>query len=1246
MISIEDFPLTKPQQGIYDLERFAAGAAGIAASILFRGTLNLSSMKRALRTVLETNDALRLRITREGRQWFAPPEEEDVPVMHFDSREAFHSWATQQAAERLDMYGKLYRFVIVTVDDCFGLFLCFHHIIMDAWSAALFASRLHAYYCGKEVPESPSYQLFMQQDALRLQSDRAAKERDFWLSHFSSVPEPCFLAKKPSSTVASARWVVFLSKEEALPLRVFAQQQHLSIFHLLMMTLAVYLQRVRGQNEICVGTTTMGRTNLTMKRTIGMFAGTVPVPVHPELEKSFSANTKTLADTLLAALRRERFGYQDILAELKQRDGFHGKLYDVIVNYQNAAVADMGETFEGTQWYHCGVQPETLQLQMGDQDNTGGLQLSYDYQCAQFCLEEIQQLHERLMTLLKAAIASPEKPIAQLPLFCQADQQAWAALNQTDHPVALRPVHRFFEDQAALHPEQKAVIFNAQSLTYRQLNEWADRIAALLRAKGLHRGAIVALRMERCLELMPLLLGIMKAGCAYLPLLPTWPQDRARFILQDAKAALLICQPACSISQLEIETMETGTLYDLPTADTAESNSDLSCLAYVLYTSGSTGQPKGVRIGQDSLCNRLLWMESKYPLAEDEILIQKTSYAFDVSAWELFWALMQGRTLLLPEPGAEKDPRRMAELIRQFGIRTIHFVPSVLSLFLDDLNITGQPLPPLRQVIVSGEALTPALNQRFYTCFAGTETSLHNLYGPTECTVDVLYYDCMPDDVEIPIGKPVWNTGVHVLDANGHPLPMGEIGELCITGIQLAKGYINPALDEGRFQDHPSLGRIYRTGDQCSLRKDEQILYHGRNDGQIKIRGQRVELAEIERQLEQLPDILRAAVYYDGTNLHAFLCTERDLNQRTILNDLRTRLPNYMLPDRFHHLAALPLNANGKLNRKKLAELAANQSSGTTTAPVSDSPPRLPVTEQERQLMAAVQAHLGGQPVSMDENPARCGLSSLDIVSATMELEAQGLLLRVNDFYTASDFSALAKNAQNGAEPPLLHQLTASKQDETLACIGIPYGGGSFGAWADVAQRLPIPMIAVQSAHENPDDLLQKLRDTPYERFIVTGSCVGSGLALALAQRLDAENKLAGLCLVAAAPPTLVRLYGRCGHWLNPWKFRGPAAVTRALQRAAERELRLGHRETVQLRADAAWFMRFLAKTRRIALRAPIHLIYGANDPMLLRVPVKRRWERFLSGAVEERVIPGAKHDLLHTHAGEIAQEVIRLSGQ
>ncbi|MDR3344145.1 MAG: non-ribosomal peptide synthetase, partial [Oscillospiraceae bacterium] len=603
-------------------------------------------------------------------------------------------------------------------------------------------------------------------------------------------------------------------------------------------------------------------------------------------------------------------------------------------------------------------------------------------------------------------------------------------------PINARPIHRMFEEQAARVPNNPAVLWGGERVSYAELNSAAERVADTLRGHGVTPGSTVGLEMDRCRELIPCLLGIFKAGCAYVPLLPDLPEQRRAFMVKDSGAVCKIIkkQNARGKKQESAESIADKIEIRFSGEQILSSGSSLLPPAYVLYTSGSTGMPKGVKITQDALCNRLMWQQAHFGLTEGDTLLQKTSLGFDVSLWELFWAFTVGASLRVPEPGAEKDPRRLMQIIVQDNIRIVHFVPSMLTEFLEAYAAAGRPKLPLSKVIVSGEALTPALNRRFYKLFGGS-AALHNLYGPTECTVDVLYYDCKPDDEEIPIGKAVWNTGTHILDADGHEVPCGAQGELCISGAQLAAGYADPALDEGRFVKHPELGRIYHTGDMASERADGEILCRGRRDGQVKIRGQRVELGEIESALGSLAEIRQAAVLWDGARLSAYFLSALPLRGEYLREQLAKTLPGYMLPDSFTRLDAFPLNPSGKLDRHALTELDGDT---RTSSSVRVGKMLLPQSPSEHALASILTGHFGKTNVSMRDSPAALGLDSLEMVRLATLLGEQGIVVAINDFFTAPNLRALVGLARTG-DAPILLQLAGGEPrgGELTAYVGV-----------------------------------------------------------------------------------------------------------------------------------------------------------------------------------------------------------------
>ncbi|MBN5203203.1 amino acid adenylation domain-containing protein, partial [Serratia marcescens] len=485
-----------------------------------------------------------------------------------------------------------------------------------------------------------------------------------------------------------------------------------------------------------------------------------------------------------------------------------------------------------------------------------------------------------------------------------------------------------------------------ESLSYAQLNARANRLAHALIARGVGPDSRVAVCAERGLNMVTALFGILKAGGAYVPLDPAYPGERLQYILQDADPVLLLADAAGRAALGEPATPQLALEAALPdtlSAENPERRAQASHLAYVIYTSGSTGKPKGAMNEHRGVVNRLVWMQEAYGLTAADTVLQKTPFGFDVSVWEFFWPLMVGARLVMAKPEGHKDPDYLSRAIEQYGVTTLHFVPSMLQSFLAD----GQAATRCGQVVrvmCSGEALPAALVAEFYRRLPQAE--LHNLYGPTEAAVDVTAWHCSreADRVSVPIGRPIANTRIYLLDEHGQPVPLGAVGELYIGGVQVARGYLNrPELTAERFLADPFApgGRMYRTGDVARYLANGDIEYLGRNDQQVKIRGFRIECGEIEAVLATHPAVREAVVdaraVGDDKRLVAWVVPAAGVAEETLAGALRQHvsaaLPDYMVPSAWVVVAALPLSPNGKLDRRALPEPQGAQSQAAYEAP-------------------------------------------------------------------------------------------------------------------------------------------------------------------------------------------------------------------------------------------------------------------------------------------------------------------------
>ena len=525
----------------------------------------------------------------------------------------------------------------------------------------------------------------------------------------------------------------------------------------------------------------------------------------------------------------------------------------------------------------------------------------------------------------------------------ETDLERIERFNRTVRPFPDRvTLQELIEEQVARHGSSTAVIcehdktFNTTALTYAQLNAKANQVAHLLRASGVGPGSIIGLLVERSFSMMIGLLGILKAGGAYLPIAPDNPPERIRYVLQDAGVLVLLVQQKTA----QLVSFE-GKIINLESPDTCQGSEENprsinqpGDLAYVIYTSGSTGRPKGVMVEHRSVVNRLHWMQAAYPIGPDDVLLQKTPYYFDVSVWELFWWAMVGAKLCFLRPRGEKIPMVLVEAIRRQRVTVLHFVPSMLNVFLEYLDgrdaATFAGLASLRRVFASGEALMPTHVRKFNDLLGGKSGArLTNLYGPTEATVDVTFFDCPTgnDFDRVPIGRPIQNTRLHII-RDGHAALIGEPGELCIAGVGLARGYLNnPALTAEKFTGNPLQPgeTIYRTGDIARWLPDGNVEYLGREDQQVKIRGLRIELGEIENTIREFSGVTECVVivkrYSESVVLIvAYLVGRTALDLAGLKAHLKERLPDYMVPSHFERIPEIPLTATGKADRNALPE--------------------------------------------------------------------------------------------------------------------------------------------------------------------------------------------------------------------------------------------------------------------------------------------------------------------------------------
>ncbi|HVS00656.1 MAG TPA: amino acid adenylation domain-containing protein, partial [Thermoanaerobaculia bacterium] len=716
--------------------------------------------------------------------------------------------------------------------------------------------------------------------------------------------------------------------------RALARREGATLFMVLLAGFQALLARYSGQDDLAVGSPVAGRNRVEIEGLIGFFVNTLVLRGALTGEPSVRELLGGVRETTLSAHAHQDVPFERLVQELApERSLAHTPLFQVMLVLQNAPAESLEIRDLRLRPVDVAAATAKFDLTVSLAEHDGRLRGVVEYATDLFDATTIERLIIHYERLLASMVERPESRAVDLYLLTAEEALQLRAWNETAVSYPLhRPLHAWIEDQVDRTPGALAVSFEDEELSYRELDRRANRLARRLRSLAVGPEARVAVCLERSAELVVALLAVLKAGGAYVPLDPEYPRERLAFMLTDAQPAVLLSSgtlrdrlPDPGIPAVWLD-REAGALGaesgDRPTGGWADS----SQLAYMIYTSGSTGRPKGAMVSHRSICNRLFWMQSAYQLTATDAVLQKTPFSFDVSVWEFFWPLMAGARLVIARPGGHRDGAYLVNVIAREKVTVLHFVPSMLQAFLEEPGLDR--CRSLRKVVVSGEALSANLAERF---FARLPVDLENLYGPTEAAVDVTVWGCSPGSVRmpVPIGRPIANTTIHVLDPGGRPVPVGVSGELHIGGVNVGRGYLaRPDLTAEKFVPdtfgEPG-ARLYRTGDLARFAADGAIEFLSRLDNQVKVRGFRIELGEIEAALAKLPGVREAAVVVSEGRLDEGPGDPRlvayvtgDASADALRRSLRERLPDYMVPAIFVPLEALPLTPNGKVNRKAL----------------------------------------------------------------------------------------------------------------------------------------------------------------------------------------------------------------------------------------------------------------------------------------------------------------------------------------
>ncbi|MER5704608.1 amino acid adenylation domain-containing protein [Micromonospora sp. NPDC002296] len=1312
-----EVPLSYAQERVWFMDQLAPGEAAyhIAVPLRVRGPLDVAALRGALAGLTARHESLRTRFPADadGRPTVVVEDTVEVPLTVTEAADEAAAQALVDAAstEPFDLAaGPLLRALLIRLNvdddnpasapqdgtpdrmnvDDHVLFLGQHHIVGDGWSVDVLLRDLITLYHGGEPPALPvQYGDFAVWEARELEGPAAQGHLDWWKSRLAGITplELPLDAPRPATQTYRGDFVEFqLDPADTERLNALTRAGGGTLFMTLLAAYQVLLARHAGQDDFAVGASVAGRSAPELENIVGMFINMLPMRAELAGDPTFSELLERTRRSVLDGFEHAEVPFAKVVHELGlPRDVSRSPVFQamfVLQNYEMGRFTGVSDAADVRfRWTPMELRATRFDFELHAVETTEGLWGKLVFNTDLFTRETVERIARRWTTLLRAVVAAPDTPVSALELTAPAERVLLAGWNDTtaDFPQA-QTLHGPFEQRAVTTPDAVALTFEDCSVTYAELNAAANRVAHRLRAAGVGPETLVGVCAERSVELVAGLLGVLKAGGAYLPLDPEYPADRLSFMVTDAAAGVVLVQqhlrdvlPDTGATVLALD--DEAVWAEQPTADPAPTAGPGN-LAYVIYTSGSTGRPKGVPNTHRGIVNRLDWMQKTYRLGADDAVLQKTPASFDVSVWEFFWPLREGARLVLARPGGHKDAAYLRDLLVSERITTAHFVPSMLTVFLGEDG--AEAATGLRRVICSGEELPLVSAVEFTARLPWCE--LHNLYGPTEAAIDVSAWHCDPAGLagltSVPIGGPIANLRLHVLDPAGNECPIGVAGELHIGGVGLARGYHRrPALTAERFVPDPFSfepgARLYRTGDLArwvaSPDGSGVVEFLGRIDHQVKLRGLRIELGEIESALREQPRVTEAAVIVredtpGDKRLTGYVVG--DAEHAALKAALKETLPEYMVPTAFVTLDALPLSPNGKLDRRALpAPVVTREASVVLVEPRDDT---------ERLLAGIWSEVLGVDTLGIDDDFFDLGGHSMlatQVVAKIRKAEHGGRPVGVMDLFQQRTIRELAAfmtgDAADDGPRRLLYELTkpipAGKRVRTYVCV--PYGGGSAIVYQPLADALPAGNALYSLAIPGHDvglsedglpfeELTRRVADEIVERIegpiVLYGHCgVGSAIVAEVARKVEAAGReLEALYIgamfpfarpkgfFAAARNRLERLRSN-KHYASWLKSMG--VDTDELD--PEQADRIISNMRADSRASEEYFTGLL-DSGVTKLRAPIVSVVGSEDPVTDYYTERYAEWGFLSDTLGLVVLDQAGHFFLKYRADELAEIV------
>lgn len=1025
--------LTNAQKSIWVTEQYYRGSSinNICGSAVIQEEVDFDKLEESIKLVCKKHDNFWLEfklVDGEVKQVLSERKKIQIDAINIAGQNDLENEINKISRTTFKLENsKLFKFYIFKFKDGKGAFvLNIHHLISDAWTLALICNEIIKTYSAlkqnKEIQEKAIYSYidYIKSEKEYQKSEKFEKDKKYWEERFQNIPEVATIPgsikeKNDTNNPEGERKQYQIEEKDIAKIKEYCKENRISLYNFFMAVYAIYIGEIAGLDEFVIGTPILNRTNFKEKQAAGMFINMAPFKINMDEKIGFQEFVKNIATDSMDMLKHQKYSYQALIENLRKRDKNIPNLYNILLSYQitNAQQTE-GDVKYKTEWTFNGCCAEDIDIQIYDLNDTGSLNVAYDYKTSKYAEKDIEAIHKRILNIINQVIGTKNILLKDIDIVTvEEKEKLLVEFNNTDLEYDENiPFIKYFEEQAEKTPDEIAIVFENKKMTYRELNEKANSLAYLLRENEVTNNTVVGILLERSFEMLISMLAVLKSGGSYIPIASDYPKDRIEYMLEDSEATIILTsQNRRNLADKKLINVKDKKIYE-EHKENLENISKPEDLSYLIYTSGSTGTPKGVMLKQKNLSNFYNSMKNIIEYLKDgknHKILSITTVSFDIFAFETLMSLTSGLTVYLTSENGQKMTSEIERIIKENSVEIMQTTPSVMKFHLENLN-NKDSLKSLKYIMLAGEPLSKSLVDKIKEIVP--DVTIYNGYGPSETTIFSAVGNATNQE-EVTIGTPINNTQIYILNKNKKVLPQGTRGELYISGDGVGKGYMNKEEQtNSNFIPNPFIaGKImYKVGDLGSFDDKGEITCYGRVDNQVKIRGLRIELQEIEKRIQSVYNIHDCVVVKKVVKGKDALCAyyvERGHVIKSVLKSvLYSKLPEYMVPQYFVKMDQLPHTPNGKVDRKALPDPVIDEKELEIVKPRNAI---------DKELIKIIEKMLQVDKVGINNTLIELGGDSLTAITlSTKILSKFNVQLNIKDIlsnYTIKDMSDyIAKN--------------------------------------------------------------------------------------------------------------------------------------------------------------------------------------------------------------------------------------------